>query len=462
MHNKQKGQILPLGLAMLVLAMLGAFAVYNTGRFATDKMRLANVADAAAYSGALWQARALNFQAYSNRAMVANQVAIGQIVSLRSWAAYGAITSENIANVLKGIPVLNGLAAGLEAGLAAFEAVVKSVATVLVPTIDAVNRALSVSQNIMYFGTFQAIPDVVNAVVDHSDSRFSADSAYSAIGMAKTHKQWIDFTERYDRFDSAAMRERERMINRSRDAFSRDRDWDLSTLLFPPNLFYSQKVIRQGQTRLVRYNTSNGPEWEWKAKDTVSLHTKINYIFGSKKKEIPIGWSQAFANSRSQLRTLEGPGCGLGGVQRCQRYTENNKKSERYSDIGIPSPVKRLPTNIPIRGYGGIHGYNSLSQSALRNEDPRLQLKIEVSMPVKHAYKNTLDQNKGLLHTPKGASAELSSSISVAEVYFQPPDIYGSVNGRSQKANGYNPYWLARLADVPLSDRVLAFSLRRD
>ena len=49
-------------------------------------MQLQNAADAAAYSMSTVEARDLNFAAYMNRAIVANEVAIGQMVGLASWA----------------------------------------------------------------------------------------------------------------------------------------------------------------------------------------------------------------------------------------------------------------------------------------------------------------------------------------------------------------------------------------
>ena len=58
------------------------------GQIVAAKVRLVGAADAAAYSAAVWQARALNFQAYMNRGIVANEVATAQLVSLRSWSAY--------------------------------------------------------------------------------------------------------------------------------------------------------------------------------------------------------------------------------------------------------------------------------------------------------------------------------------------------------------------------------------
>ncbi len=49
-------------------------------------MQLQNAADAAAFSMSTVEARDLNFAAYMNRAIVANEVAIGQLIGLASWA----------------------------------------------------------------------------------------------------------------------------------------------------------------------------------------------------------------------------------------------------------------------------------------------------------------------------------------------------------------------------------------
>ena len=71
--------------AILVIA---ALLVYDSGRAVVSRIHLQNAADSAAYSGAVELARAYNFAAYSNRAMVADQVAIAQMVGLTSWARY--------------------------------------------------------------------------------------------------------------------------------------------------------------------------------------------------------------------------------------------------------------------------------------------------------------------------------------------------------------------------------------
>lgn len=78
--------------AVALVLLLGGLLVYNVGRLNLARTHLQNTADSAAYSGAVLVARAYNFAAYSNRAMVANQVAIAQMVSLASWSRYYCLT----------------------------------------------------------------------------------------------------------------------------------------------------------------------------------------------------------------------------------------------------------------------------------------------------------------------------------------------------------------------------------
>ncbi len=77
-----EGQILPFAAAFLVLCCALFYFAANTGQLTVEKTRVTNAADAAAYSAGVVQARALNLTAYSNRAIIANQVAVAQALSL--------------------------------------------------------------------------------------------------------------------------------------------------------------------------------------------------------------------------------------------------------------------------------------------------------------------------------------------------------------------------------------------
>ena len=91
-HHNQSGQSAVFVLVLMGAILMGVALLYNSGRLSLTKTRLQNTADSAAYSGSVLLARDYNFSSYANRGMVANQVAIAQMVGLRSWAQYECYT----------------------------------------------------------------------------------------------------------------------------------------------------------------------------------------------------------------------------------------------------------------------------------------------------------------------------------------------------------------------------------
>lgn len=73
-------------LILAVVLVLGGLVLYRAGRMTADKMELQNAADAMAFGVSTVEARDLNFAAYTNRAIIANEVAIGQAIGMASWA----------------------------------------------------------------------------------------------------------------------------------------------------------------------------------------------------------------------------------------------------------------------------------------------------------------------------------------------------------------------------------------
>ena len=74
------------GLLFLAAVLMVLLSLYNKGQLIKNRVQLENAADATVYSQAKLSARSQNFTAYTNRAMVANEVSIGQMVALLSWA----------------------------------------------------------------------------------------------------------------------------------------------------------------------------------------------------------------------------------------------------------------------------------------------------------------------------------------------------------------------------------------
>ena len=74
-----------LTMAFAAVSAVMVFYLFSTAQLANQKTKLQNTADAAAFSSGVLQARDYNFAAYTNRAMIANHVAMAQFVSLDSW-----------------------------------------------------------------------------------------------------------------------------------------------------------------------------------------------------------------------------------------------------------------------------------------------------------------------------------------------------------------------------------------
>ena len=86
--KSQKGQAMIFGLLFLAVVIMAMLTLFNQGQLVKNRVQLENAADATAYSQAKLAARNQNFIAYTNRAMVANEVSIGQMVALLSWAKH--------------------------------------------------------------------------------------------------------------------------------------------------------------------------------------------------------------------------------------------------------------------------------------------------------------------------------------------------------------------------------------
>ena len=470
MKKLQRGQVLPLGLVLVVMGMVGALMVYNTGVVATDKMRLANSADAAAYSGALWQARALNYQAYANRAMVANQVAIGQAVSLQSWMISAAVVTENIEKVTAAIPVLNSITATTSRVVTLAEAGVSKGADLMLRLSNAATQVLSLSQDAMLVATVANTAEIISVVARESDNRFTTTSKYGIGSTFANSFQWFDFNEQYTSKDDEAMRERQDIIMASRDEFTRSRSWSLFDGWFPtPALLVLHDLKRQGQTQLVSVKTAQGLEWEWMAKDTLSYHVKVEKVFWDDDYfELPLGWASAFANSKNTNLPINSQQCissgqipGFSSNRKCSRFTKNNHDAELLADINFVSLGLRHPLK-SMKGYGGVRKFWGLSEKARTAEDARLKVRVEVSLPLQQVNESDTLLNAEELKAPVVVAGGILSSLSSADVYYRHPQHHFMDKSQHVKANAYNPYWQVQLVPVSEAERIAGVLLRAD
>lgn len=152
----QQGQAAMLVLVFLGVILLCFILLYKSGMVTSAKMELQNGADAAAYSASTLEARALNFCAYTNRAMAANEVGIGQMVGMLSWVdefqdvqPYEALYSD--------IPILDiimdAVYSAIEGVGTPIHEVLEGIAPLYIKVLSETNKFYSVSQEAYYDAT---------------------------------------------------------------------------------------------------------------------------------------------------------------------------------------------------------------------------------------------------------------------------------------------------------------------
>jgi hypothetical protein len=145
-RERQRGQVMPVALVLLMLASAVLVMMYRTGQGVTEKSQLANAADAAAYSGAVWTARHLNFMAYTNRAMIANHVTVGHFVSYMSWFRYLAGTVKEFKRFAQFVPYVGSVVTAINQVLQTVKTATEAAAKITVPLIDGANALYRTAQ----------------------------------------------------------------------------------------------------------------------------------------------------------------------------------------------------------------------------------------------------------------------------------------------------------------------------
>ncbi|HXR51104.1 MAG TPA: pilus assembly protein TadG-related protein [Steroidobacteraceae bacterium] len=420
MRRLHSGQASVFVLAM-VASLVTAFAVsFGAGQLVNDKMRLVNAADAAAYSAAQWEARSLNFQSYLNRAIVANEVAIAQLVSLRSWSSYVATLTQNGAAVARWIPPLAGPVQTLERGWHAVDSSLQAVAPGLEAGISAWNvDVLATAEALAHQQALLAAADLVGEVAHANEPRARVNEATRLL-QVRNGAQWQNqFTDRYRR-GGGDLRRFVDLLMKSRDGFTRSRRSGISVPLV--------RVARRGGTDLLA-------EHSWRGLDTLSVH--VDLLVNSV--EIPIGWGAAETRSRTVTQRGEHGGS-----------LSSNPAASRRALRGL------RPSGL----YRGVPEIRDVITPS-RQEERRLRYAVALQIPEsgiltpdRLLMPNGVRGPDGLVHSlavtmPAGGVHALGA----AEVYFQRPS--PRPDGRHEFPSLFSPYWQARLVAVTANERQL-------
>ena len=444
--RRQRGQVLPVSIAfMLIIAALFYFMV-NTGQAVTEKMRVTNAADAAAYSAGVIEARALNYDAYLNRAMVANQMAIAQMVSFASWIDYFATAADNIGSTSGDINwfmapdpriiPLEGAFAG-SAFVAAYfggrtvsdyAAYVIDGAGAIITAHDVAGQALALSQRLVQLNLTAGVRqrDVANKVAKAMDPSMKAEVVLVSHGFDT-------FTKNYAGDDRARFAD---VAVRSRDQFTRERNWTINGFDIPL-VRRDPSLKKRGGTDLIGFD-------EWRGVDTLELHGRrfgcgrfgLSWCDDIRK---PIGWGGIF---------VETSGSDRGAGHHGNAYKENANTASN-SDSVMRQPDYAYFTGIP-------------TSQEIADTSSRSEPSTGITIRVWKKQADTLTSGGAAQLKPSGSLALFDDKpasgdmvgLSRAQVFFD--RISARADGKSEIGSLYNPYWRVRLVAPTTADKAYA------
>lgn len=472
---------------MLVAGSAALYFFFNVGQLSREKTKLVNTADAVAYSAGVVHARALNFNAYSNRALIANEVLIAQMVSMHSWAGYMATWEDNLPSVhqeciqLAGgnyyaaaiMPFKYGVDYVAACMLIAAEinytgGIFAQIAEVVQAAIEAIVPAIEVQKAVI-----QAAQIAIDAAVKFDRDKVMDEVAkanYVDDGNVTVEKlsptlpdDWFRmpgggrFIKRYTGDERSRFKE-VTVAAANSDPFIPERRWTSRALLPNPECFPTMtpiqfnEVRRRGGTELLGFD-------EWQAVDTQSYH----HWYLSKSKGVP-------TCKRDERET------GYASAEAYRSGAQQNSESETFGGSRTDNPRAYYEavsnSSGSGMGYQGLPNYydlNAIWLSGARKEDEP-ELRFGVRLTRHKSDLRTTDGGNGQIHTRSDSriaaydsdvAASEMAAVSASEVYFaRPPDepdnIYGAKKGLPRELGSlFNPFWQVRLAPIdPTSEWV--------
>ncbi|MES2320141.1 MAG: pilus assembly protein TadG-related protein [Pseudomonadota bacterium] len=425
-----------------VAAMTGMLLVsFNSGQVSNAKMRAMNAADAAAYSGAVWEARSLNFQAYMNRAIIVNEVTIAQSVSLRSWVSYLNIFVRNINYIAQFVPWVGTATTAIHNALNAANNGVQNFLPIIETLARGINQGEHGAQVIMNAGAVLAAQEIASVVATKNGASLSPANA--ALWVSNQTK-WNALTKTYARGNAGIKgpdgRVRLKEVTlASRDGFTKKRDRKFGSK------WVQTEFRKQGGTDLIDYDA-------WKGLDSAEWR---NVYIKDWVIRIPLGWGGAQSYSPRVANNI-----GTHGD--INEWNDQDGKNAR-------SMANNRRANAKMNNGGAFPGYRDISNPKVQDETLSVPFAVEVVIAgTAIPTANSVNKAKSLLtdgtlidHDPHYATASGGVyALAEACVTFERPYKADRRDGRKEYPSLFNPYWRASLATESTMARVIVDSAK--
>lgn len=429
-HRLQGGQVMFLGLILIGIGVVAWSMMLLLGQRVHDMTSLHRAADAATYSAALVQARALNMHAYLNRAQVAHQLGMAHLIAVATAMQYRAKLGQQS-------QIRNPPASLISAFFGPQYAL--SYATASMGGMEN-TRSLQVLRN-AYLRHERQIHQVLSLVRQLQSSELAEQRKHAVQRMLVKNIGHSGQAKRGDSLQqlgikvSILMDESEGLIQKrsgqdstwldflnslvDQSSFLKERNQTKRNawMINPRCPFKRHELRRRGRLTL-------GSDGQWRSEETLSFHAlRHNKFIGCYHREYPMGWALLTTHN----------GDGLIG------YT-NEAQLPDFSRIAFWrwTRVQGGPWNI----FYGRH--NPLAQRFGQSESLKWSSKglgeyaeistSRVSQPVRISIQVSQKLDSG----------DSISTISSAQTYFESPK-----NSQANQASLFEPYWHASLIPNP-------------
>jgi len=196
---RRRGQMIVVFVLTWAIFVAGIAIVFNVGTLVGERIRIQQVADNAAYSGAVWQARCLNYLAYCNRSIIGNLAFLAYITAIishmKAWSQY----IEDISYVAAFIPYVGAVISQI---LSTIADIVEEIADVIEDVRDSdiwegILDSIYAAQFAMVVYTEATLPAVVQEVAKDADINIELNgdgilSIPNVINIANFLELWKD------------------------------------------------------------------------------------------------------------------------------------------------------------------------------------------------------------------------------------------------------------------------------
>lgn len=472
-------------LIFLAVCAVALYLAFNASQLTSAKSKLQNTADATAYSVAVLQARDYNFAAYTNRAMVANQVAVAQILSLKSWIDEVDGTAsrdhyvDTLVNIFADVPLPWTTPKQMARPIISpLKATIDAIAPAAVKGLDLLNYSLSTAQELYRIATLANLPLVADRIAQANQPDTHADAGYLATLGAPGILAWRNYVKRVtpkQEVGNGSGRERFADVvtdDASLDSFTPER----GRIRMPsvaggankgcPGARFTLMAVAQphaGATQL-------RPDLDgWEALDATAADGFVTCIWVYGPVVFPIiipilesvgrgGAANGPGNRYSGTSGYNGTGhigdtlISSAAVAALLQYNDGPGSSLDNSSRAGLQPYADLAD--PAKASPGNDGFNRAPA-----------ITIQVSRPIDSTHTTSaLNVGVGRLALEEGAPANEMRALASASAYFIRPRDNGGPgsllrrgawlrdDGRVEYPSLFSPYWQASLVDTPTLD----------